>query len=55
MFLTGLLIVATSAQDALLNVLALLFGAGVGLAFDEFARWLDLAPGTGTQSMYGYR
>ena len=42
MFLSGLLIVATSAQDVLLNVLALLFGIGVGLAFDEFALWLHL-------------
>ena len=42
MFLSGLLIVATRAQDALLNVLALLFGVGVGLAFDEFALWLHL-------------
>ena len=30
------------AQDALLDVLALLFGIGVGLAFDEFALWLHL-------------
>jgi len=42
MFLTGLLIVATGATDTLLNVLALLFGVGVGLAFDEFALWLHL-------------
>jgi len=42
MFLSGLLIVATGAQDSLLDVLALLFGIGVGLAFDEFALWLHL-------------
>jgi len=42
MFLSGLLIVATTAQDTMLNVLALLFGVGVGLAFDEFALWLHL-------------
>ena len=42
MFLSGLLIIAASAQDLLLNVLALLFGVGVGLAFDEFALWLHL-------------
>jgi hypothetical protein len=42
MFLTGLLIIATGATDALLNLLALLFGIGVGLACDEFALWLHL-------------
>ena len=42
MFLTGLLIIATGATDTLLDVLALLFGIGVGLAFDEFALWLHL-------------
>jgi len=42
MFVAGLLIIATDAQDAVLNTLALLFGVGVGLAFDEFALWLHL-------------
>ena len=42
MFLTGLLLVATTPDGALLDVLALLFGVGVGLAFDEFALWLHL-------------
>jgi len=42
MFLTGLLLVATTPGGALLDVLALLFGVGVGLAFDEFALWLHL-------------
>jgi hypothetical protein len=42
MFLTGLLIIATGATGSLMNVLALLFGIGVGLAFDEFALWLHL-------------
>lgn len=42
MFLSGLLIIASTAQGALLNVLALFFGIGVGLAFDEFALWLHL-------------
>ena len=42
MFLTGLLIIATGATGTLMNVLALLFGIGVGLAFDEFALWLHL-------------
>jgi len=30
------------ATGTLLNLLALLFGIGVGLAFDEFALWLHL-------------
>ncbi|MET0864927.1 MAG: hypothetical protein ABWZ98_11380 [Nakamurella sp.] len=42
MFLTGLLLVATTPDGALLDVLALLFGVGVGVAFDEFALWLHL-------------
>lgn len=42
MFLAGLLIIATGADGTLLNLLALLFGIGVGLAFDEFALWLHL-------------
>lgn len=42
MFLAGLLIVATDASGTLLTLLALLFGIGVGLAFDEFALWLHL-------------
>ena len=42
MFLAGLLIIATGAQGTLLTVLAVLFGVGVGLAFDEFALWLHL-------------
>ena len=42
MFLSGLLLVTTTPQDALLDVLALCFGIGAGLAFDEFALWLHL-------------
>jgi hypothetical protein len=42
MFVSGLLLVTTTPQDALLDVLALLFGIGTGLAFDEFALWLHL-------------
>ena len=42
MFLSCLLIIATGATDTPLNVLALLFGVGVGLAFDEFALWWHL-------------
>ena len=42
MFVSGLLLVTTTPQDVLLDVLALLFGIGTGLAFDEFALWLHL-------------
>ena len=43
MFLTGLIAVITTASDGWpQSVLALLFGIGVGLAFDEFALWLHL-------------
>lgn len=43
MFLTGLIAVITTPPDGWPQaVLALLFGIGVGLAFDEFALWLHL-------------
>lgn len=44
MFISGLLLVTTtpSDADALLDVWALFFGIGTGLAFDEFALWLHL-------------
>lgn len=43
MFLTGLVAVVTTPGDGWPSaVLALLFGIGVGLAFDEFALWVHL-------------
>jgi len=47
MFVSGLLLVTTTPQDVLLDVLALLFGIGTGLAFDEFALWLHLTTSIG--------
>jgi len=42
MFVTGLLIITVQPADTGLDVLAVLFGVGVGLAFDEFALWWHL-------------
>ena len=42
MFVFGLLMVAINPLDVQLNVFAVFFGIGVGLAFDEFALWLHL-------------
>ena len=42
MFVFGLLMVAINPLDVQLNVFAVGFGIGVGLAFDEFALWLHL-------------
>src|SRR6478609_5558524 len=42
MFLTGLIIITVQPTDTALDVLAVLFGVGVGLAFDEFALWWHL-------------
>ncbi len=42
MFVFGLLMVAINPLDGQLNVFAVCFGIGVGLAFDEFALWLHL-------------
>ena len=42
MFLAGLIIITVQPTDTALDVLAVLFGIGVGLAFDEFALWWHL-------------
>src|SRR6478609_8874330 len=42
MFLTGLIVITVQPTDTALDVLAVLFGIGVGLAFDEFALWWHL-------------
>lgn len=42
MFLTGLIIITVQPTDTALDLLAVLFGVGVGLAFDEFALWWHL-------------
>ena len=42
MFVTGLLIITIQPIETGLDVLAVLFGVGVGLAFDEFALWWHL-------------
>ncbi len=42
MFVFGVLMVAINPLDLQLNVFAVAFGVGVGLAFDEFALWLHL-------------
>ena len=39
---TGIVVFAATPQGVGLNVAAVLFGAGISLAFDEFALWLHL-------------
>ncbi len=42
MFVTGLIVITVQPTGSVLDVLAVLFGVGVGLAFDEFALWWHL-------------